>query len=217
MKRQMECTSASLDALLESTHAIAFLDANILVPQYLRSTFLDLAQARLFHPRWTSLVLEETRRNLLDVEGRYRLHPAAVEKLFKDMERSFPDAMVGGADPLMSLFDGKTDVKDRHVAAGALRASLMTAPRTTVVLVSHNIRDLPQGAFDARDVLVATPDHFLRRLIARFPAVACGVLSKLCARFRRPPVSKQVFLALLAGSGCRRTASTLAGLWGFEA
>lgn len=217
MRRRTECTTASLDALLESTQVIVFLDANILVPQYLRSIFLDLAQARLFHLRWTSLVLDETRRNLLDTRGRYRLHPASVEKLFADMARAFPDATVRDIDSLVPHFDGKTDAKDRHVAAGALKASLMSMQRNAVVLVSHNIRDLPQSAFDARDVLVSTPDHFLRRLLARFPETASSVLSTLCARLRRPPVSKQVFLTLLVGAGCRHAAFALAELWGFQA
>ena len=45
---------------------LVYLDANILLSQYLRSVFLDLADAGLLRAHWGRQVLEEVRRNLLE-------------------------------------------------------------------------------------------------------------------------------------------------------
>lgn len=193
--------------------ATVFLDANVLIPQYLRSIFLDLAHAKLYFPCWTPSVLDEVRRNLQDPTGRYRLRPSAVTKLLKEIERAFPLSMVLNADGLAQQFEGKTDPKDQHVAAGALQAALQREPHSAIVLVTANLRDLPQRAFDLKQVLVATPDQFLQQLLARFPELASDVLTRLCDRLRHPPVTKQVLLQLLDGAGCRNTATALAALW----
>ncbi len=216
MKPSNECDADALATYLAEGRIVVFLDANVLIPQYLRSVFLDLAQAKLFLPCWTRKIFEEVRRNLLSPRGRYRLKSQAVEKLFNQIEATFPTSLVQVDDRLDLQFDGKTDPKDRHVAAGALQASLAAVPPSAVVLVTHNVRDLPQTAFDRKHVLVASPDRFLGHLLARFPEIVSDVLIGLCARLRSPPITRPVLLRILVGSGCGRTAAALATLWRVE-
>lgn len=52
---------------------VVFLDANIPIPEYLRSIFLELSETGLLQANWSAGVLVETRRNLIDPEGRFRL------------------------------------------------------------------------------------------------------------------------------------------------
>lgn len=44
---------------------LLYLDANVLLPAYLRAVFLDLADAGLVRVHWGAQVLVEVRRNLL--------------------------------------------------------------------------------------------------------------------------------------------------------
>jgi len=47
------------------TTPLVLLDANILMPEYLRAVFLDLGDADLFRPYWSAEILKEVRRNLI--------------------------------------------------------------------------------------------------------------------------------------------------------
>src|SRR5690349_8784678 len=100
---------------------LLYLDANVLLPEYLRAVILDLADAELVRVHWGEQVLAEVRRNLL--EPSFAMTPAAVGKLLRHMRDAFPDAVVLGSEALESGFEGKTDPKDVHVAAGALKLS----------------------------------------------------------------------------------------------
>ena len=56
-----------------------FLDANILLPQYLRAVFLDLAAAGVIRVHWTSEILVEVRRNLVSQRKVFGLSDAAAD------------------------------------------------------------------------------------------------------------------------------------------
>lgn len=60
---------------------VAFLDANILIPQYLRMVFLELAEAGLVQIHWSDDVLIETRRNLVKTGGSYQLEAKTVDRM----------------------------------------------------------------------------------------------------------------------------------------
>ncbi|WP_431260859.1 hypothetical protein ACQ86G_12570 [Roseateles chitinivorans] len=53
MKPLQKCPTPTLEALVDSAALAVFLDANVLIPQYLRAVFLDLAEAQLFLPFWS--------------------------------------------------------------------------------------------------------------------------------------------------------------------
>ncbi|TKR54336.1 PIN domain-containing protein [Allopusillimonas ginsengisoli] len=78
---------------------LVYLDANVLFPQNLRSTFLDLADAGLIRVYWGSKVLGEVRRNLI---------ASAFGRTVQQAD-AFPDAMVPGSETLESHFSHITD------------------------------------------------------------------------------------------------------------
>ena len=191
---------------------LAYLDANVLLPQYLRSVFLDLADAGLIQVHWGSKVLDEVRRNLLKPAfGRTARQADALLRLMAD---AFPDALVQASETLERHFAGSADPKDAHVAAGALKLS--QAAGQPVILVTGNTRHLPQSAFAGMPVRSVRPGAFLAALLAAQPQTA-AVLAAMLARFKVPPVSQEDFLAILDHLECRAFATALAKKWGFAA
>ena len=65
----------------------------------------------------------------------------------------------------MPEFQGFTDPKDVHVAAGALKLRRLIGARP-VVLVTMNTRHLPKSAFEGTKILVTRPGPFLKELLA---------------------------------------------------
>lgn len=203
-----------LKGLVHAKHSVkVFLDANVLIPEYLRAVFFDLADARELSVHWSDQVLMETRRNLVKPGGHYELAPDTVDKLLRTFAHAFPDALVEGYEHLEARFEGKTDSKDEHVAAGALQLSQLVGQ--PIVLVTNNARDLPQWAFEGTRVLMVRPGRFLTALLAARPQVA-HVLDSLCRRLRRPAVSQEDLLTVMAKSGCLEFAVALGKAWGFD-
>jgi len=191
---------------------LVYLDANVLLPQYLRSVFLDLADAGLIRVHWGAKVLEEVRRNLRKPAfGRTARQADALLRLIAE---AFPDALVRASKTLERHFANSTDPKDAHVAAGALKLSRATGQ--PVILVTGNARHLPQSAFAGTRVRSVRPGAFLAALLAAQPQAA-QVLADMLARFKNPPVSQKDFLAILDHLQCRAFATALAKKWGFAA
>ena len=74
---------------------LLYLDANVLLPEYLRAVTLDLADAELVRVHWGEQILAEVQRNLL--KPKLGMTPASVDKLLRDMRNAFPDALVLGS------------------------------------------------------------------------------------------------------------------------
>jgi len=193
---------------------LLYLDANILLPEYLRTVFLDLADAELVRVHWGVQVLAEVHRNLL--RPRFSLAPTVVDKLLEQLNEAFPDALVHGSEPLEARFKGKTDPKDAHVAAGALKLSEALYGGQPVLLVTSNIRHLPVSAFAGTSVRPARPGTVLKDLLAAQPAVA-DVLDAMLRRFKRPRVSRVDLLDILDASNCSAFATALGKAWGLVA
>ena len=191
---------------------LLFLDANILLTQYLRSVVLDLADAGLCRVHWTDQVMAEVRRNLL--KPKFRKTPEQADGLIAAINEAFPDALVQGWEALETDFAGKTDPKDAHVAAGALRLSRAVYGGQKVLLTSSNLKHLPQAAFAGTNVRPARPGPVLKDLLAAEPAVA-QVLDDMLTRFKAPPVTKKDLLEVLDRSGCAVFATALGRAWGF--
>lgn len=156
-------------------------------------------------------MLAEVRRNLLG--PRRGMAPAVVDKLFEDMARAFPEALVRGDASLEARFAGKTDPKDTHVAAGALRLSEILYGGRTVLLVTQNSRHLPASAFAGTAVQPTRPGVFLKDLLAARPAVA-DVLHTMLQRFKNPRVTRRELLTVLDMSNCQTFATALGRAWG---
>ncbi|WP_343640573.1 PIN domain-containing protein [Roseateles sp.] len=89
MNQQSTCLQSDIETLIRSGPPTVLLDANVLVPQYLRAVLLELAEARLFRPHWSKHILEEVRRNLAGLQSRYRLPTERVDRLLALMQTSF--------------------------------------------------------------------------------------------------------------------------------
>ena len=192
-----------------------YLDANVLLPQYLRAVFLELADADLVRVHWGQQVLAEVRRHLAGPRFGNK-SPASIDKLLAAMARAFPDALVLGSEKLEARFQAKTHPKDAHVAAGALKLSGSAREGQGVVLVTSNIRDLPASAFEGMPVRPVRPNLLLKELLAADAGVA-DVLARMLERFKAPPVAKEDFLGVLENSNCGGFATVLGKEWGFDA
>lgn len=192
---------------------LLFLDANILLTQYVRSVFLDIADAGLCRVYWSDQVLAEVRRNLL--KPKYGKTSVDIDRLFNDMQQAFPDALVQGWQQYEPQFADKTDDKDAHVAAGALKLSKDVYGGQQTVLVTSNITHLPQTAFAGSQIRSGKPGTVLKDLLAAQPSVA-DVLVRMLERFRRPQVTRQDLLDVLDRSQCGVFATALGEAWGFR-
>lgn len=172
----------------------ALLDTCVLYPAYLCDTLLRLAEASAYRPLWSSGVLSELRRNLVE-RG---IPPERVDRRISHMTRSFPDALVTGYESLVESMTN--DPKDRHVLAAAVRAN-------AEVLVTFNIGDFPEQARKAYDVAAVHPDEFLLDQLDLYPGVTVEVLRQQAASYRRVPNTVPDILVLLERTGVPRFAA----------
>jgi predicted nucleic acid-binding protein len=129
---------------------VALLDANVLYPAWLRDALLRVAETEVFQVRWSERILDEACHNIK--ADRPDLDPAAIDRTFEDMRRSFDDAMVVGYESLEPAMENAAE--DRHVLAAAIvgRAD---------VIVTENLYDFPRSALEPYGLDVQHPDVFL--------------------------------------------------------
>ncbi|MEZ5323381.1 MAG: PIN domain-containing protein [Microthrixaceae bacterium] len=87
------------------------LDTCALYPAHLRDTMLRLTERGLYRALWSADIIEELRRNLIEV-----VNPAAVDRLLGQMTAAFPDAKVTG---YQSLIEGLACDPTLPAATGA--------------------------------------------------------------------------------------------------
>lgn len=191
---------------------LVFIDANVLLPEYLRTVMLDLADAGLLVPHWSLEVMIEVRRNL--VSDRFGVEPAKADRLIKLLGVAFPGALIEDYDRYKTRFVTKVDPKDVHVAAAAYKLS--RSVRHGVTLVSNNLKDLPSEAFAGTNISTARPDSFLEVLLRAQPMGVAETLMSTCRRLKHPPIAPEDLLSILEHSGCAGFAGSLAATWGYS-
>lgn len=165
----------------------AVLDTCALYPAHLRDTLLRLAERGLYRALWSANIVEELRRNLIDV-----VDPSAVGHLLGQRAAAFPDAEVTGH---RSLIDGQTcDPKDRHVLAAAVRAN-------AGAIVTFNTTDFPDHSVEQYAIEVIHPDTFLLDLPDLAPGALFEELSRQAAANRRAPRTLPQILDALERGG----------------
>lgn len=174
----------------------AFFDTNVLYGALLNDLVLHLADAGLYRPLWSSDVLAELRRNLVN-KGESE---ALVEKRVGTMATYFPDAMVLGYADLIPAMTN--DPKDRHVLAAAIRGR-------AEVLVTFNIRDFPESSLDGYDLEIVHPDAFLLDQLDLHPRPTREVVEHLVAAYARPEVTLHDYLLTLTRAGVPEFATEL--------
>lgn len=137
----------------------AVLDANVLYSAFIRDVLLRLAAADLYLPCWSERIHEEWMRNLL--AHRPDLPESSLLRTRAAMDAFFPDALVAAYEPMEARFSG-VDVRDRHVAAAALKAQAGH-------IVTQNLRDFPSAALSAHGISACSPDQLIRMLAAEHP------------------------------------------------
>ena len=155
----------------------AMLDANVLVPSLLRDTLLTLGAGGMYQPRWSPVILGETRhaiRSLRDAKGQDKEQTEAyIAHLFSETERSFPDSSITGWEHLEGTF-GLRDPQDEHVVAAAVEGS-------AGVIVTENLRDFPEAKLPG-ELHALSGVEFLDATIEVNPAHAAKELSLMAQR-----------------------------------
>jgi len=96
----------------------AVLDTNVLYPFSLRDTLLRLAELDLYTPLWSTRILEEMSRNLVE----HRITADQAARIEQAMRATFEEAEVDPAE-IERLEPAMTnDEKDRHVLAFSFRS-----------------------------------------------------------------------------------------------
>jgi predicted nucleic acid-binding protein len=133
-----------------------FLDTCVLLRPYLCDTLLSVAEAGVYRPLWSPMVMTELERNL----GRRGLNEKQIRHRLDQMNGAFPDALVVGYEALIDQM--VNDPKDRHVLAAAARGG-------AEVLVTENLRDFPAQAVHPYNIEVVNQDTFcsMRSISAR--------------------------------------------------
>lgn len=168
------------------------LDACVLYPVVLRDLLLTLGALDAFDPRWTSAILDEMTRNVLD--NRPDIDPTLfAERSVSAMGRAFPAAAIDGYEHLIDAMDNHP--KDRHVAAAAVHVG-------ATALVTYNVRDFDSELLRQRGIAVVTPPQLVGHLVDDEPSVVSLAVRSMAARKKRPPMTPaQVIAALVRQQG----------------
>ena len=128
----------------------AVLDANVLYPFSLRDTLLRLAERELYAPLWSSRILQEMHRNLME----QRITKEQAARLVTAMATAFEEAEVDPVE-IDRLEPAMTNHwKDRHVLATAVAAD-------SELIVTFNLGHFAGEACEAVGVEAIHPDNFL--------------------------------------------------------
>jgi PIN domain len=133
----------------------ALLDTCVLVPSRARDVLLEIASTSVYRPLWSTEILAE---------------------LDRQMEATFPDALVTGWEPLAATIE-LPDPDDRHVVAAAW------AGRADVI-VTDNLADFPPDALPM-PLFRQSLDDFLLGTFDLYPAQAAAAVRAVARRTGR--------------------------------
>ena len=170
---------------------VAVLDACVLYPAALRDLLLWLAAESVYSPRWTDTIHEEWMRAVL--ANRPDLTRDQLARTRALMDQVNPESLVRGYAGLIPSL-ALPDEDDRHVLAAAIAAKAS-------VLVTFNLADFPKPVLVPFRVRALHPDAFLVSLLNGEPAAFGEGLRKHRASLRRPPKTREEYLASLRRSG----------------
>ena len=153
----------------------ALADANVLYSNDQRNILVELAYERVIGLRWSDEIEREWVDNL--VENSPSVGRDAIARTCRLMREAVPDH--GAGDYFIHMgATGRTDAKDRHVAAAAIAC----AP---CALVTWNSRDFDSDALLAKGVTVQTPDAFLCVVFDALPELTHAAVGKAYGYVRK--------------------------------
>lgn len=111
------------------------IDACVLANAQVCNVLLTLAETpRLYLPRWSERILEETNRTQ---KSKLEWNPAIADKFQKALESYFPEAIVRGFEHLIDHCQNQEN--DRHVLACAIHSK-------AELIITFNTKDFPETA-----------------------------------------------------------------------
>lgn len=154
---------------------VAVLDANVLYPQWLRDVMLTLAAMGYYQPRWSRLIIEEMRRNVLadhpNIDPR-RFNATTIAAL----RSAFPEAWIDPSDELISTMDNAPG--DHHVLAAAVAGDAH-------LVVTANLADFQSRRFvESGRLAVESPTDFLITVLNDHPDLMATALLHLATHRR---------------------------------
>lgn len=147
------------------------IDACVLANIVVCDLLLRLAEKpRLFIPKWSTEILEETRRTQAD-----KLHwPEPIVTSWRnEVDRSFPDAVVDDYAHLLPAL--ANNEKDRHVLATAIRSGAS-------VIVTFNLKDFQPEALAPWKIEACHPQDYLLTLYSMSPEVVVQKLNDIARK-----------------------------------
>ena len=140
----------------------ALVDANVFYSQHHRNVLMTLATERLVTLRWTEEIEREWCNAL--IRNRPGLTVERLRRTVDKMNEALPDAKIRDYGHFVALLS-KTNPKDRHVAAAAIKCSPAT-------VITWNVRDFDAEELAARGVTTSNPDELLCRIFDKEPVDA---------------------------------------------
>lgn len=178
-----------------------FYDANVLYPAPLRDFLMHLALTGVYRARWSALVHDEWKRNLL--LNRPELTREQLDRTSALMDKAVPDCLVTSFEPLIAGLN-LPDPEDRHVLAAAIKCNAS-------VIVTFNLKDFPRPILEPFDIEPLHPDSFIADLWELDHAAILEAAQRHRASLRNPPHSVQEFLDRLLLQKLPETVKLLSG------
>jgi len=175
-----------------------FFDANLIRGQLTTAVLLELAERRLFSPRWSQRVLGEMRDHRPD-----NVPAEKIDRRISEMNKAFPAAMVSGFEHHMERMQAHKG--DRHVLAAAVHAKAH-------VLVTENDKHFSPPVTGDDAIEVERVSAFLNRYLNDHPREVIAAMEGMVARNRYEPrsmpalIDKMVTRGELAGFAHRLNA-----------
>jgi PIN domain len=178
---------------------VAVLDACVLFPAPIRDLLLHIAALDGFQPKWSAIIQEEWKRNLLI--KRPDLQEPQLARTIQEMNRAFPDANVSDFEAIQ-LSKPLPDPGDEHVMAAAIKCSAM-------FIVTFNLKDFPKLALKPHALIARHPDKFVLDLIDHEPEIVLSGFKNQVAFLKKPPKSHEQVLQVLLNCGLTKTVEWL--------
>jgi hypothetical protein len=191
---------------------IVLVDANIFFAPRLRDLFMHFHEEELINVHWTKEIEGEWTRNVI---AKQDADPAAIKKCLEGMRAAAPGWEVNGYRKFIGRFPD-VDEKDRHVAAAAYKLSRDEWPGQPVALVTKNVKDFPNKAFQETEISRYPMASFLNELYQENSSAVLKVAEICRKKLKSPKLTKEQYIAVLVKNGCIEFAKKIADEWKVE-
>lgn len=175
------------------------IDANIFVRTWLLDPVLSLADEAFLNPYWSSKIMEETYRALL--EHRHHQDGSRLRRYLEVINRAYPKACVDGWESRISSI-ALPDPDDRHVVAAALVAK-------AAVIVTYNVGDFPEEELSQFGIRAEHPDVLLSRMFDSASDEVSAIILRMVNSKKHPPRTVREQIDYLVRAQCPEFAGRL--------